>query len=352
MKFFNVKRFLLMFVVIAGAVGILLLLKITQTSQQLISENEVRSQLEHMYDAEVAGITMTNDLYKAVITKSGAVYLVEMNALTGEINSLEQTDTFAIENDNKKAESIDTIAEDTILIVEKPIIENTTPKETNTNVEEVKPPTQIIISKKPKDTSKKPSETALVTENAADKNSVKVVKSAISKAEEKAKEEKEEKPIKEVIKNAIIDVLTPDSSKTEEIKTAPATNKEELSQTEVVKTEISKVEESTEQVAQPTVASLTIAKEDALETVLEAKPNKSSTVLISEEQAVKIAEQQYKGTVESNSFVTTNEGGYYLIVMKAALPENQSKESNKEKHSKATIQVHAISGKILSVTWE
>ncbi|MER2010640.1 MAG: PepSY domain-containing protein, partial [Psychrobacillus sp.] len=67
------------------------------------------------------------------------------------------------------------------------------------------------------------------------------------------------------------------------------------------------------------------------------------------EQATKIAQQQYKGTVDSNSFIKTNEGGYYLIVMQTA--DGNSKDS-KDKKTKATIQVHAISGKILSVTWE
>ena len=62
-----------------------------------ITENNVRSQLEQMYDAEVAEVKKNEDVYEAIIAKSGQVYLVEMNAATGDVNSLEHTDEFLIQ---------------------------------------------------------------------------------------------------------------------------------------------------------------------------------------------------------------------------------------------------------------
>lgn len=68
------------------------------------------------------------------------------------------------------------------------------------------------------------------------------------------------------------------------------------------------------------------------------EPKTSTTVLISENQAIKIALSQLKGEVEDVDFVRTNEGGYYLV----EIDDNQDDD--------ATFQIHAISGKILSVT--
>lgn len=68
------------------------------------------------------------------------------------------------------------------------------------------------------------------------------------------------------------------------------------------------------------------------------EPKTSTTVLISEKQAIKIARGQLKGEVEDVEFVRTNDGGYYLV----EIDDNQDDE--------ATFQIHAISGKILSVT--
>jgi len=69
-------------------------------------------------------------------------------------------------------------------------------------------------------------------------------------------------------------------------------------------------------------------------------PKTSTTVLISEKQAMKIALGQLKGEVEDIEFVRTNDGGYYLV------------EIDDNKDNEATFQIHAISGKILSVTWD
>ncbi|WP_155592622.1 PepSY domain-containing protein [Lysinibacillus cavernae] len=61
--------------------------------------------------------------------------------------------------------------------------------------------------------------------------------------------------------------------------------------------------------------------------------------IISEQQAIQIALEQLKGEVDSVDFEETSEGGYYLVEI-----ETQDDE--------ATFQIHAVSGKILSVTWD
>lgn len=61
--------------------------------------------------------------------------------------------------------------------------------------------------------------------------------------------------------------------------------------------------------------------------------------LISESKAIEIAQSRLSGEVEDVSFEKTNEGGYFLV-------EIDGGDDDQE----AVIQVHAISGKILSVT--
>ncbi|WP_342508127.1 PepSY domain-containing protein [Sporosarcina sp. FSL K6-2383] len=73
-------------------------------------------------------------------------------------------------------------------------------------------------------------------------------------------------------------------------------------------------------------------------------PKTSTTVLISENQAIKIALGQLKGEVEDVEFVQTSDGGYYLVEIDSDQDDDHEDE--------ATIQIHAISGKILSVTWD
>ncbi|WP_203247474.1 PepSY domain-containing protein [Sporosarcina beigongshangi] len=68
-------------------------------------------------------------------------------------------------------------------------------------------------------------------------------------------------------------------------------------------------------------------------------PKTSTTVLISENQAINIALGQLKGEVEDVEFVQTSDGGYYLVEI-----------DDNDQDDEATFQIHAISGKILSVT--
>lgn len=61
--------------------------------------------------------------------------------------------------------------------------------------------------------------------------------------------------------------------------------------------------------------------------------------IITEQQAIDIALQQLKGEVDSVDFEETSEGGYYLVEIETP-------------HDEATFQIHAVSGKILSVSWD
>lgn len=371
MKFFKRKGFVPVFSAILVAGGIVVLLVINENNKQSISENEARSHLERMFDAEVAGVTMKQDVYKALITKSGSVYVVEMNAVTGDVYSLEETDEFVVEKANdKKEESIDVTSEKTLEILEEPLLKIDDTTNSVTQVDIVKPPTKIIINEKPKSSSTilDTKEKSILAETITPKG---VLSSQIKIEDKPSIVVKEEKPIKEVIKDALKDVLKPEASKTEETKEEKP--KEEVAKTESIKTEVTKPETSKTEVAkeetttkpesskteETKVGDTQVAappsqsvQTETKKPEAESKPEKPTTVLISEDQAIKTAQQQVKGTVENSSFVKTNEGGYYLIVMKATLPESDSKDTTKAKQTKATIQVHAISGKILTVTWE
>ncbi|MFJ7970361.1 PepSY domain-containing protein [Psychrobacillus sp. NPDC096389] len=361
MKFFKLKRFLsIVLVIIAGSV-IVFLLTITRTNHPSITENEVRSQLEQTYDAEVAIVKKNEAVYDALITKNGIVYSVEMDALTGEVNSLKQSDEYIVQTEREVAAGpIELIPEQpSPQIVGQPDVEKAPEdeKETGTVTGPTNAPTKIIISEKKTATNKEvdASEKPKTNENTV----TKYIISATSKIEEKVEDNKPEKEISK-------DSLKVETSKQEETKvetpkedTVKAEEKVEpmklvnAKPSESAKAEEQKSEETQVQVQTSqtnTVQSET--KKSETETKSETKTDTTATVLISEEQAIKKAQQQQKGTVESSSFVKTNEGGYYLIVMKATVTEGDSKENAKEKKTKATIQVHAISGKILSVTWE
>lgn len=399
MKFMKMKKF---FIVCFATLGIIVIVYIVNIgSDQLpITENNVRTQLEQMYDAEVAEVKKNEDVYEAIIAKSGQVYLVEMNASTGHVNSLEHTDEFIIqevplepsvtyeeiENDHK--ENSKTLKDSTkVEIVESHIISSNGT-------------TKLVIIEKPKGTSSN----IKVVENpniAEKKNSKQTSVAKDTKAEEK--------PMKEVFKDAIKGVLATENTKTVEIvkeetkkdlKTE-VTNKTEVPKTETAKAEVSKTDSSktdtskteasksdlekseqatnkplrteadkSETSKSETTVKTEVSKTETSKTVVQQKPEtnevtvtkteekktevteKPVTVLITVDEALKIANQQLKGIVESNSFVKTNEGGYYLIVMTASKTEETKDTNAKDKKTKATIQVHAISGKILSVTWE
>ncbi|WP_235616313.1 PepSY domain-containing protein [Lysinibacillus parviboronicapiens] len=63
------------------------------------------------------------------------------------------------------------------------------------------------------------------------------------------------------------------------------------------------------------------------------------TSVISKQQAIQIALQQLNGEVDSVDYEKTEDGGYYLVEI----------ETDKDE---AVFQIHAVSGKVLSVTWD
>lgn len=92
-----------------------------------------------------------------------------------------------------------------------------------------------------------------------------------------------------------------------------------------------------------------IQKESPASVVKEKNPDppkkEAKTVLISENQAIKIARAQLNGEVDDVEFVQTSNGGYYLV-------EIEVDDEDDERGDGAVYQIHAISGKILSVTWD
>ncbi|REB06136.1 hypothetical protein DVB69_13900 [Sporosarcina sp. BI001-red] len=75
----------------------------------------------------------------------------------------------------------------------------------------------------------------------------------------------------------------------------------------------------------------------------ENKSAQQNTVIISKQQAIKIALGQLNGEVDDVDFVNTSEGGYYLVEIEIDVDDGPDE---------ATYQIHAISGKIMSVTWD
>ena len=76
---------------------------------------------------------------------------------------------------------------------------------------------------------------------------------------------------------------------------------------------------------------------------VEPKPSTPTTeqkpILLTEQQAISIASTQFTGEVEDVDFENTADGGYYLIEIDTAEEE-------------VTVQIHAITGKILSVSFD
>ncbi|KAA0955803.1 hypothetical protein FQ087_14535 [Sporosarcina sp. ANT_H38] len=70
------------------------------------------------------------------------------------------------------------------------------------------------------------------------------------------------------------------------------------------------------------------------------KETTGESVLISMEDAITIAEAQLIGEVDDVSYERTTDGGYYLI------------QIDSDDDGEGTFQIHAISGEIMSITWE
>ena len=74
-----------------------------------------------------------------------------------------------------------------------------------------------------------------------------------------------------------------------------------------------------------------------------AKPNTPATepkpILLTEQQVLSIASAQFTGEIEDVDFENAADGGYYLVEIDTAEEE-------------VTVQIHAITGKILSVSFD
>lgn len=77
-------------------------------------------------------------------------------------------------------------------------------------------------------------------------------------------------------------------------------------------------------------------------TVIESQEKQTTTeqAFIKKEQAITIAKTQLTGEVQYTTYEETSDGGYYLI------------EIESEDDREAVIQIHGVSGEILSVTWD
>lgn len=69
------------------------------------------------------------------------------------------------------------------------------------------------------------------------------------------------------------------------------------------------------------------------------REQETQSKMLTDEEAINIAQQQLKGEVDSLSYRSTSDGGYYLIEI-----DNGPRE--------AVFQIHALSGEVLSVTWD
>ncbi|MFC5589448.1 PepSY domain-containing protein [Sporosarcina soli] len=194
---------------------------------ETLPEDEIRNQLEDMYEGKVERLSLKGSMYEVELSRSNAVYLAEVDAETGKVLSLFQT------------------------------------KE------------------------KTPLASAGEKEAAPDEKVV-------------------EQPVKE---------KEPSVTPPKEVKSEPDRSK--------VETPSSKVQEK-----KPVPSK----KED-------------KTVLISKNQAIKIALAQLKGEVDDVEFVPKSDGGYYLV-------EIEVDDDNDKRGDGAVYQIHAITGKIMNVTWE
>jgi uncharacterized membrane protein YkoI len=71
-----------------------------------------------------------------------------------------------------------------------------------------------------------------------------------------------------------------------------------------------------------------------------AEETKVSVRNLTEEEAIQIAQKNEPGEVDDISFEETDSGSYYLV------------EIEKDDGREAAVQIHAITGKVMSVTWD
>ncbi|BAQ09732.1 predicted membrane protein [Bacillus sp. OxB-1] len=202
-----------------------------------LPEQEVRTQLESMYGAQVGPLKQNGSVYEAEISREGGIYRAEIDAVTGKVLALIQT-------------------------------KETSPLATDTEKEAASPPDQDPVQ------------------------------GTTGSGQDPATQKPEEKPA----------AGTSRGSQAEAPKTpAPATPQQSA----------------------PV-----------------PKPEKQ-TVLISETQAGQIALGQLNrgvlAEVDDVEYVKSTDGGYYLVEIEI---------DTDDELDEVTYQIHAISGKIMSVTWD
>lgn len=85
----------------------------------------------------------------------------------------------------------------------------------------------------------------------------------------------------------------------------------------------------------------TILKADpATGEILFQKSEKEAKVIITEDEAIKIALKQVKGQINDVDLETDDYLNYYLV------------EIDTQDEREATVQIHAITGEVLSITWD
>ncbi|AOV08978.1 PepSY domain-containing protein [Sporosarcina ureilytica] len=75
----------------------------------------------------------------------------------------------------------------------------------------------------------------------------------------------------------------------------------------------------------------------------EKQPTTTKNTLITRERAIDIALKQLRGEVEFVEFHDRDDGGYYLV---------EIEQDNDDDDIEAIFQIHAITGKIMSVKWD
>lgn len=92
---------------------------------------------------------------------------------------------------------------------------------------------------------------------------------------------------------------------------------------------------------------------ETTESVVEEKPvekeeiTEPATTRIAQSQAIEIAKSQVSGTVEDVEFEDSETGGYYLVDI-----EQPPVQSDDDDGAEATVQIHAITGEVISVIWD
>lgn len=90
----------LLFAGIILVVGIIYIGSLLSKEEQ-ISSDEIQTQLEVMYEGTVDSLVMENGVYIAEMTRAGAVYAAEVDAVTGSVLSMNQLSEMVVEPESE-----------------------------------------------------------------------------------------------------------------------------------------------------------------------------------------------------------------------------------------------------------